>query len=432
MYIFRNWIKVFREAKTAEYKLAVEAAHRLFDDGEYQEAAKAYDSLLRRPAEVAKNTVNRGYCELMLGDLDQANASFAQATKSDPSLANAWMGLGDIAAKRGQHEQAVELYTQAIQREPNFAAAHNNRGQSLTALGRLREAWADAEYRFSVPSGLLIYPHTLNLPQWDGKAQGRVLVHWEQGFGDILQHLRFLAVAVRRGHDICFECPPQLLSLVRRMHNSPSLIAATECAPLTEGMDFKAGLLSLPHLLGCDENDLDSSPYLYADAEKTLNFLGSRIAPHLPRIGIVWRASAFDNSRSAPLEWLLNCADRLPRPVQLVSLQRDIDNSEATLLNQHGCIDAGSKFVDFDDTAAAIAAMDATITVDTSVAHLAGALGGLTYLFLNEPSAVRWMVDRIDTPWYQNVRLLRKRSSEHWQPLFAQALQMAINARETN
>jgi ADP-heptose:LPS heptosyltransferase len=181
--------------------------------------------------------------------------------------------------------------------------------------------------------------------------------------------------------------------------------------------------------LGCDEQSLDARPYLAADLSKSHHFREQLGISDKPCIGIVWRAGALDTSRSVPLEWLLNCAARLSPAVQLVSLQREVEASEKTLLQQYGCIEAGTRFLDFDDTAAAIAALDATITVDTAVAHLAGALGFPTYLLLNEPADVRWMVDRKDTPWYSRMHLLRKNAQEHWQPMLTQALKLAAKSR---
>lgn len=428
MSIFRNWFRIFKEARIAEYKFALNTAHQLFDDRKYKEAAHAYDSLVRRPKDVARNTVNRGYCELMMGELETAHASFLLAAKLDPKLAQAQVGLGDVFARQAQHIQAVDAYTRSIQLQPGFATAHTNRAQSLTALGRLAEAWADAEFRFSLPNHMSIYPHTLALPQWDGRKHGRIFVHWEQGFGDIIQHLRFLSVASQRGHKLCFECPPQLATLVRRMENAPDLIEATEYSPSTKGMDFKVGLLSLPHLLSCNEYDLGTSPYLRVDTNKKLMFQTMRVDVQLPHIGIVWRSN-IDDAHSAPLEWLLNCAQRVSRPLQLVSLQGDVDSTEAALLERYGCMNVGSKLSDFDDIAAAISAMDTIISVDAPIAHLAGALGSPTHLLLSEPCATRWMLARADTPWYQNMKLLRKRANDHWQPLLTQALEASLLAK---
>jgi tetratricopeptide (TPR) repeat protein len=399
---------------------AVQRAHDLFDAGEHAAALAAYDALAER-IDDPRQLVNAGYAALMLGDLDGAHGRFARAQVLAPQLAQAWIGGGDVAARRQDHAGAVACYDRALALDATQAVARNNRSLSLTALGRLEDAWRDAESRYETPGADALYPHRLDLPPWDGRSACRLLVHWEQGLGDIIQHLRFLPGAAQRAGQCTFECPPPLLPVVQGMAGAVRLVAATERAPDTTGFDRRVGLLSLPHLLGHTARTLPAPPYLQAPVPRETLACAARAAPGL-RLGLVWRASLFDTRRNAPLEVLLAQAARLLPTAQWVSLQKDPTADEAALLRAHGCVDAGAGFGDFGDTAIAIRSLDAVVTVDTSVAHLSGALDHPTLLLLNHGPAERWMLEGDTTPWYPSVRLLRRAPQEPQADWIARAL----------
>jgi hypothetical protein len=307
------------------------------------------------------------------------------------------------------HAEAVALYGRALAIDAQLAVARNNRSQSLTALGRLEDAWRDAEARYLTPGASALYPHRLDLPVWDGRSPCRLLVHWEQGLGDIIQHLRFLPEAARRAGHCSFECPPPLLSAMQEMAASVTLVPAGSGPPDTTGFDCRAPLLSLPHLMQQRQDELPLPPYLHAPAHKPTQVARTKAGRS---IGLVWRASLFDTRRNMSLACVLDLASRLHPSVRFTSLQKDITPEEAALLQQHGCVDAGSGFADFGDTAAAILGVDAVMTVDTSVAHLSGALGHPTLLMLNHQPAERWMLAGETTPWYPSARLVRRARDE--------------------
>jgi tetratricopeptide (TPR) repeat protein len=401
---------------------AAQQAHDLFDAGDYAAACAAYQALIAKSGD-PRHLVNRGYCELMLGKLDLAHKSFLNARTLDPHLAQALIGLGDLAAQQQAHAEAVVYYDKALTIDPALAIARNNRSQSLTALGRMEEAWRDAEARYLTPGAALLYPHRLDLPLWDGHSACRLLVHWEQGLGDIIQHLRFLPEAARRSGNCSFECPPPLLSLVRSVGGSIELIAANNNAPDTTTFDCCAPLLSLPYLLKYTQKSLPLPPYLQATPANVPHSL-ENVEPtqYDLKIGLVWRASVFDTRRSMSLASLLERAAHLLPSVQLISLQKDANRDERFLLDTYRCLDAGSGFADFCDTATAIFGLDATISVDTSVAHLSGALAHPTLLMLNHQHAERWLLTGDASPWYPSVFIVRRRHGEHEGDWIARAL----------
>ena len=398
-------------------------ADRLFDAGEHAAARAAYEQLIGTAATPGL-LVNRGYCELALGEIDTAQLSFQAALSHSPQFAPAWVGLGDAAAQKNRHAEALRCYDSALDLNGALLIARNNRAQSLLALGRMEEAWRENETRLALPNAATLYPHRPALPRWDGTDGKRVLVHWEQGFGDIIQHLRFLPAMAAHSRGCVFECPPPLLALMRRMPGAPALIEAGNQPPQTADFDCHAPLLSLPFLLGMSAKTLPHSPYLAADAARVTALRAGWKADGKHLVGIAWRASTFDPRRSLALAQLLEAFTLLAGSVRLVSLQKDISADEGALLLQHGGIEAGSGFGSFDDTATALAALDTIVCVDTAVAHLAGALARTTLLLLNEPAAVRWMLDRNDSPWYPSVRLLRKGGDTPWPQLLDKAAQM--------
>ena len=405
-------------------------ANLLFDAGEHAAARAAYEQLIGTTATPGL-LVNRGYCELALGEIDTAQLSFQAALSHSPQFAPAWVGLGDAAAQKNRHTEALRCYDSALDLNGALLIARNNRAQSLLALGRMEEAWRENETRFTLSNAATLYPHRLALPSWDGTAGKRLLVHWEQGFGDIIQHLRFLPAVAARSRACAFECPPPLMALVRRMPGAPALIEADNQPPNPDGFDCHAPLLSLPFLLGISAKTLPHSPYLAADAVRAPALRAGWKTDSKHLVGIAWRASTFDPRRSLALAQLLEAVAPLAGSVRLVSLQKDISAQEAALLSQHGGIDAGSGFGSFDDTATALAALDTVVCVDTAVAHLAGALARTTLLLLNEPAAVRWMLNRDDSPWYPSMRLLRKGGDTPWPQLLEKAAQMLATPLQT-
>jgi hypothetical protein len=180
-----------------------------------------------------------------------------------------------------------------------------------------------------------------------------------------------------------------------------------------EMFDCCIPLLSLPHVLKFDAAELAATcPYVPRNRCDENDF-STRWGSGL-KVGFVWSGSSFDETRNAALSDFLPLVDLNAR---LVSLQKDVAESEQQQLSEHGMENAGFTFRHFGDTRDAILALDAVVTVDTAVAHLAGALAKPTWLLLNEPAAVRWMVNRADSPWYPTMRIRRKRDGEHWQEM---------------
>jgi hypothetical protein len=307
--------------------------------------------------------------------------------------------LGNARATSGDHAAAVHYYARALALDPALAVAHNNYSLSLTALGRLREAWAEAEWRFQLQPAVREFLKKPPLPFWRGeRIEDELLVLWEQASGDMIQYLRFLPLARERVGAVGIVCPPELRRLVAASFPAVELLPPDQ--PVTWG-DYVAfvPLLSLPHVMGLDEASLPTAPYLTVPTQAKS-----------ASVGIVWRSSAFDPARNCRLEDLQPLADA---GLRLVSLQYEPTAEEQARLRAWGAEDRGASFKDFFDTAVALQSLQALVTVDTSVAHLAGALGVPTHLLLNEPAAVRWMEGE-KSIWYPSMVLHRKQGSDAW------------------
>ena len=389
---------------------------------DYETASKLYLAALERPSvqspQRAGILANLGIAWHGLNQIEKATAAFEQAVEASPNLAPAQIGLANMYALRGRHSEALEHFDRALKLDPTSAIAHTNRGLSLEGLGRLEEAWREFEWRYATPDANAYYPHRYAKPRWKGEPlHGRtLLVHREQGLGDVIQHLRFLPLLRRFGGRVIFECPEPLLPLMPTRPELESITASAD--PVAEELfDCHVPLLSLPHILGMRLQDLPATcPYVASrSADGSRPVVGE--AGGL-RVGFTWSGGVFDRTRNVVLQDFLAL---LSLEAQLVSLQKDVDELEARLLSEVGVQNGGVSFRHFGDTRDAIDDLDAVITVDTAVAHLAGAMAKPTWLLLNEPAAVRWMSDRADTPWYPTMRILRRHQGALWTDVVAGA-----------
>jgi len=315
--------------------------------------------------------------------------------------------LGNARAASGDYAGAAGCYERALAIDPAYLGAHLNFALSLTALGRLPEAWAEAEWRLQHDPGMREFLSKLPIPRWRGEAmEDELVVLAEHGAADMFQYLRFLPLARERVGAVGLLCPPQLHRLVAESFPSVELLAPDRSVTWTDYVAY-VPLLSLPHALALDTERIPREPYLTARAEAKSE-----------KVGIVWRSGAFGAEADCRLEDLQPLAESgLP----LVSMQEQPTREEQALLRSWGIEERGSAFADYRDGAAALRSVAALVTVDGPFAHLAGALGMPVHLLLNDPADVRWMSGVEDTPWYPSMRLHRKPHAGSWSALVRRA-----------
>ena len=374
-----------------------------------------------------------------------AASALRRGTALSPEDAGAWSNLGNALRALGSYEDAAACHEKSLQLDPsagrvqyNLALVRRDLGELDTAMagfakaeslgfkssemfwdraltylvsGDLERGFREYEWRWQLPESP---PRYTEIEAWGGQsfAGKTLLVHTEQGFGDAIQFLRYLPLAVALGGRVLYECPAPLERLVR---NSPisqgvELVAQGERAPAA---DYQIALLSLARVFKTTLETIPSTgPYLTPLADgPTL-----QIPSDGPRIGLVWAGKPThknNRNRSISLETLLPLLE-MPQ-VRFVGLQKGDGADQPKALGADALvINIGERMRDFADTAAILRQLDLLISVDTSVVHLAGAVGVPAWALIPFSPDWRWLYGRDDTPWYDSVRLFRQESPREW------------------
>jgi len=365
--------------------------------GQAPEAIACYRKALSLDPNYAEAHSNLGALLNELGNVEEALLCHRRAIALRPEYAEGHSNLGSALGNAGRHQEAIEAQRRAIALQPQFAAAHVNLGLELLMRGDFAHGWAEYEWRSRVP-GFGGIRKNCPQPLWDGSdLGGRVLLlHAEQGIGDTIQFVRYMLLI--RGR-VLLEVPGTLVRLL----NSFGVTVAEQH---DGGFDVHLPLLSLPMALRQFDPMPWTGPYIAADAG-----LGQQIGQRRGlRVGLAWAGSAAhknDRNRSIPLAKLAPLAQE---GVAFFSLQVGMGTNQTGM----HLTDLTDRLHDFADTAALIGQMDLVISVDTAVAHLAGAMGKPVWVLLPEPADWRWMLDREDSPWYPTMRLFRQRRAGDW------------------
>lgn len=360
---------------------------------------------------------------LVLAALDrpgEAVDAHRRALALAPGHAGAWNNLGLALHAAGELEAAAEAFRHVLALFPGFAQARWNLALALLAAGRLREGWPHYEARreVSVFADSLPPPPT---PRWDGDgARGRrVLLTAEQGLGDALQFMRLATLLARRGARVILETPAPLARLAATVEGVAEVVAAGGARP---AHDAWLPLLSLPLALGLDADGVPAQvPYVTADADRRAA-LRAALAPRDGRLraGLAWAGNArnaYDRARTVPLAQLAPLL-RLPG-IAWYSLQKGDGEGQAAQVPEAGALTALPARNDFDGTAALVAELDLVVSVDTSLAHLAGALARPVFVLLPCAADWRWLRGRSDSPWYPTATLFRQPVPGAWAPAVA-------------
>lgn len=363
--------------------------------------------------------VNLGNVLQELDRPDEALASFRQAIEMRPRDQGALMNMGNALRDQHRYDEAVPLYERALRLDPASADVHWNLALCLLAMGDFGRGWAEYEWRRRMP-GLHDLSRTFDAPSWSGQeplAGKTILVHAEQGLGDTLQFCRYARSLAGLGARVILEAQRPLADVLRSLDGVDRLVARGDPLP---GYDFHCPLLSLPHAL---QTQLETIPaaaaYLGADPHLVEQWRPVVQAGHGVNIGLSWSGNAAygaDHRRSMPLATLLA---NLPDSSSYWCLQKDLSPADTALVETSGRV-RRFKDNDFANTAAQAVLMDAVISVDTSIAHLAAALGKPTLVLLAYTADWRWMWPRQDSPWYPSVTLLRQARQGDWQPVLDQ------------
>lgn len=393
----------------------------------WDDALSSLDRSIELAPQYTEAMVNRGVVLHALQRWDEALASYAHALNADPRSINAHINRGVALHACNQLDAALESYDQAIALQPEAAEAHFFKSLILLLRGQFRIGWDEYRWFWKTPNGAARL-RTFAQPTWTGheSVDGcRVLVHSEQGLGDMIQFCRYARLLADRGAYVILEAPSSLMEVLHGLEGVSEWVRKGD--PLPQ-FDYQCLLLSLP---GIFETDLDSIPtsgaYLTCERSKLAQWQ-QRLGPvRQPRVGLVWSGSKEhmnDAHRSLPLGTLLS---QLPLGFDYVSLQKELRNSDLEALESRSDVrHFGDAIVDFADTAALCELVDVVVSVDTSVAHLAAAMGRPTWVLLAAVPDWRWLQAREDSPWYASVRLFRQPVPGDWNTVLQTAVQTLI------
>jgi tetratricopeptide (TPR) repeat protein len=384
-------------------------------------ALASYEQAIAMRPDYAEAHCNRAVALQDLGRYDEAIAGYDRAAALRPDYGDAWRNRGLALQEVARFDEAMASFDRAIALHPDDADAHCNRGYLLLLLGRFEPGWREVEWRKKVrhPAG----NRFSDRPLWTGRQDiaGRtLLLHAEQGFGDTIQFCRYATLVRERGARVVLSVPPVLVRLVATMDPAVTVLA-DDAAP--EAFDYHCPLMSLPLALGTTLETIPAMPrYLHADERQRAHWQARLAALPGCRVGLVWtvglrpafpRLTVVDQRRSLPLTAFAPLAT--VGGVAFVSLQKGPAAAQTRTppagLALHDWTD---ELADFADTAALIDGLDLVISVDTSVAHLAGALGKPVWLLNRFDTCWRWLLERRDSPWYPSVRLFRQPAMGDW------------------
>ena len=385
--------------------------------GQHETAVELIERALARQPDYAEAHNNLGLALRARGQMTGAVSAYRQALALAPDDPEVYNNLGIALADHGDINEAIAAFEHAVTLSPDFAEAHFNIGTNLLLNGEFEQGWQEYEWRLRSEeqkerSGICDFPR----PRWHGSPfPGKtLLVHTEQGFGDTLQLVRYLPQVKSLGGQVLLACQPQLRRLLERCGGVDALVGDPQNLHQDIEFDEHVALASLPGIFGTRLDTIPTEvPYLQVVPELARTW-GAHVEPAYFNVGIVWAGSRDPNPyRSCPVAALAPLAG-ITR-VRFYSLQKGATSSElAQFPDNMRLTDFTAELRDFADTAALMVNLDLVISVDTAVAHLAGALGRTVWTLLPHVPDWRWLLEREDCPWYPTMRLFRQPPTKDW------------------
>ena len=412
---FRRSIELRGDFPNTHFHLA----NALKDKGRGEEAVAAYRRAIALRPDFAAAHNRLGDALRDVGRLDETVPAYRRAVEINPGFVEAQNNLAGALAATGQVEKALAECRRTLELRPDLAAAHLTRAMLLLLTGCFAEGWAEYEWRWEwagAPSPM----RDPTQPVWRGEdPRGRaILVQAEQGFGDTIQFIRYAPLLAQRGARVIVECRPELKPLLQALEGVEQVLAEGEPLP---PCDLRLPLLSAPLAFRTTLETVPANvPYLRPDPARVDQWrsrLAPRSTPVAPRlkVGLAWAGKPVNMAdwyRSMPLSSLAPLAD--VKDVRFYSLQKGSGEQAANAPAPMALCDLTNELRDFADTAALIANLDLVITVDTAVAHLAGAMAKPVWTLLPFVPEWRWLLDREDSPWYPTMRLFRQKTRGDW------------------
>jgi hypothetical protein len=348
-----------------------------------------------------------------LGRLDEAVAHYNHSLNLGPNQAETHNNLGNALEHQGRLDEAMASYERALALKPDYPEVHYNRALMFLLRGEYAPGWAEYEWRLRCKSNP--QSHEFHCPKWSGEPLGgrTILVHAEQGFGDVIQFLRYVPIVAQLDANVALAVPRPLFRLADNLPGVGAVLSDGD--PILEA-DLHCPLLSLPYAFGTTLETIPNSvPYLTPPADALAAWASRFSTCSELKVGLVWSGNPenkLNTTRSIALpalETLWGIAG-----IRWFSLQVGKQAGDIALVPKQPIDDLSPFLTDFGETAAAICHLDLVITVETAVAHLAGALGRPVWVPLAFVPAWRWLLGRQDSPWYPTMRLYRQTTPGDW------------------
>jgi len=403
--------------------------------GRYAAAVEQYNQALSVKPDDAYTYFNMGVALQKLGRHADAIESFSTVIQLNHDPAEAYKAMAASQQLLGRHTEAINSFRQALRFKPDCTQSHCDLGSVLLQTGNFTEGWR--EYVWRLYNNKSWMQHYQNIPRWDGSdfAGKRLLVLCEQGLGDNIQFVRYLPMVKERGGTVILGVYKQLYGLLKDFPCVDEIVCTLPDGSRPIEFDLCSPILDMPGIFGTTLETIPAQvPYLYADRCKADNWRKKLTGPDF-KVGIVWggrfRLDESDGNRGCGPGYFARLTE-IPG-VRLYDLQKGpTANQIRDLSDEITITNLGGEFEDFTDTAAAIENLDLIISVDTSVLHLAGAMGKPTWALLRFAGDWRWLLDRQDSPWYPTMKLFRQKNPGDWPDVFdrvAEELQKLISRK---
>ena len=396
-----------------KYEIYNDLGLALTDLGNFAAALEVFRRSLLLNSRSAKTIAGLGHLFERKGDLISATEAYRDAIKLDPKMRAAYVDLGFVLYGLGELSEAADCFARLRAMEPDSAEATVNLGLIHLLQGNLAAGWGEYESRWKVGVG---DDRKLLQRRWKGEPLGgeRILLYAEQGLGDTMQFVRYVPLVAERGGEVVLEVQPALHGLLAGTDGASRVIRRGEMLP---EFTWQCPLMSLPLALGTQLDTIPARvPYIVPDAAR-VEAWRERLQKNTRRVGLAWAGNPGhprDRLRSIPLEYLvplLNVAG-----TTFYSLQFGAGSEQVKQLPPAvRFIDLGDELKDFANVAAIVANLDLVISIDSAVAHLAGALGKPIWILLNKGCDWRWFLEREDSPWYPTSRLFRQTTPGEWE-----------------
>ncbi|HEX4366918.1 MAG TPA: tetratricopeptide repeat-containing glycosyltransferase family protein [Rhodopila sp.] len=357
-----------------------------------------------------------GNCQFIAGDCTEAAVALTTATRIDPTRAEAFNDLAATLFVLGRDAEALACLRRSLTLRPDLPEAQETDAMWLLRYGRFHEGWRKYEARFRTRANRHLW-RSFAQPNWEGEKLGgrTILLHAEQGLGDALQFARYAPLVAARGGRVILQAYAEIVPLLTKLPGVATLIDTATAPPR---FDVHCSLLSLPRVFGTDLDSIPAAvPYLTVPEARMAHWrhkLGPRRAL---RVGVAWSGNPKhrdDARRSIPFDVFATLLTDRP-DIELHVLQTGLRRADRAGLQDRPWVRNHADVPqDFGDAGALVSLMDVVISVDTSIAHLAGALDRPVWLLLANLADWRWMMERDDTPWYPSMRLLRQPERGDW------------------